>query len=115
MSHSFGNLFRITTFGESHGAGVAGVLDGMQAGIEIDGAFVQQELDRRRPGQSALTTARKEGDRVEFLSGIFEERSTGCPIGFIVRNENQHSADYDNMRDVFRPSHADYTYQTKYG
>ena len=115
MSNSFGNIFRITTFGESHGAAVGGVIDGMPAGIEIDEAFVQQELDRRRPGQSALTTARKEGDRVEFLSGIFEERSTGCPIGFIVRNENQHSSDYDNMRDVFRPSHADYTYQTKYG
>lgn len=94
---------------------MGGVIDGMPAGIVIDESFVQQELDRRRPGQSALTTARKESDKVEFLSGIFEGRSTGCPIGFIVRNENQHSADYDNMRDVFRPSHADFTYQTKYG
>lgn len=115
MFNSFGNIFRLTSFGESHGAGIGGVVDGMPAGIEIDTAFVQAELDRRRPGQSAITTARREGDRVEFLSGIFEGRSTGCPIGFLVRNENQHSSDYNNLRDVYRPSHADYTYAQKYG
>lgn len=87
----------------------------MPAGIEVDMDFLQHELDRRKPGQSALTTARKEGDRVELLSGVFEGRTTGCPIGFLVRNENQHSSDYDNMRNVFRPSHADFTYQSKYG
>lgn len=113
--NTFGNIFRLTTFGESHGAGIGGVIDGLPAGIEADLDFLQKELDRRRPGQSALTTARKESDRVEILSGIFEGRTTGCPIGFLVRNENQHSADYDNLRDVFRPSHADYTYHYKYG
>ncbi len=113
--NTFGHIFRLTTFGESHGAGIGGVIDGFPAGIAIDEAFVQHELDRRRPGQSRLTTARKEGDRVEFLSGIFEGKSTGCPIGFLVRNENQHSADYDDLRRLFRPSHADYTYYNKYG
>jgi chorismate synthase len=113
--NTFGTLFRLTTFGESHGAAVGGVVDGMPAGVPIDMDFIQSELDRRRPGQSALTTARKESDTVELLSGVFEGRSTGCPIGFIVRNENQHSADYDNLRDVFRPSHADFTYFSKYG
>ncbi len=115
MFNTFGNIFRLTTFGESHGKGIGGVIDGMPAGIVVDEAFIQAELDRRRPGQSALTTARKEGDKVEFLSGIYEGVTTGCPIGFIVWNENQHSADYDNMKDVFRPSHADYTYTAKYG
>jgi chorismate synthase len=90
-------------------------VDGMPAGIEIDVDFIQQELNRRRPGQSAITTSRKEPDQVELLSGVFEGRSTGCPIGFIVRNQNQHSSDYDNMRQLFRPSHADYTYYYKYG
>lgn len=113
--NTFGNIFRLTTFGESHGPGVGGVVDGMPAGIAIDMDFLQKELDRRRPGQSALTTPRKEGDKVEILSGVFEGYSTGCPIGFLVRNENQHSADYDNLRDLFRPSHADYTYFAKYG
>jgi chorismate synthase len=115
MGNSFGTLFRLTTFGESHGAGVGGVIDGFPAGIEIDEAFVQQELDRRRPGQSRITTSRKEPDAVEFLSGIFEGKSTGCPIGFLVRNTNQHSNDYDNLRELFRPSHADYTYYNKWG
>lgn len=115
MSNTFGNLFRLTTFGESHGAGIGGVIDGMPAGITVDLDFLQAELDRRRPGQSKLTTDRKEADRVEILSGTFEGKTTGCPIGFLVRNENQHSGDYDNMRNVFRPSHADFTYQTKYG
>ncbi len=113
--NTFGNIFRLTTFGESHGAGIGGVIDGFPAGIEVDLEFLQQELDRRRPGQSALTTPRQESDRVEILSGIFEGRSTGCPIGFLVRNENQHSADYENLRTAFRPSHADYTYHQKYG
>ena len=113
--NSIGTLFRLTSFGESHGAAIGGVVDGCPAGIELDLDFIQSELDRRKPGQSRLTTARKEGDRVEILSGVFEGRSTGTPIGFIVRNADQHSGDYDNLRDVFRPSHADYTYYMKYG
>ena len=113
--NTFGQLFRLTTFGESHGEAIGGVVDGMPAGIEIDVDFIQQELNRRRPGQSSITTSRKEPDQVELLSGVFEGRSTGCPIGFIVRNQNQHSSDYDNMRQLFRPSHADYTYYYKYG
>ena len=113
--NTFGEIFRLTTFGESHGPAIGGVIDGMPAGISIDLGVVQRELDRRRPGQSALTTPRKESDRVEILSGLFEGKTTGTPIGFIIRNENQHSADYDNLRDLFRPSHADYTYYNKYG
>lgn len=113
--NTFGNIFRLTTFGESHGAAVGGVVDGMPAGVDIDVSFIQAELNRRRPGQSALTTSRKEPDSVELLSGVFEGKSTGCPIGFVVRNTNQHSSDYDNMRQLFRPSHADYTYHEKYG
>lgn len=114
-NNTFGNLFRLTSFGESHGKAVGGVIDGLPAGIAIDMEFIQQELDRRRPGQSAITTARKEADKVEFLSGVYEGVSTGCPIGFVVWNNNQHSNDYDNMKEVFRPSHADYTYTQKYG
>ena len=113
--NTFGEIFRLTTFGESHGPAIGGVIDGMPAGIGIDLDFVQRELDRRRPGQSALTTPRKESDRAEILSGLIEGKTTGTPIGFIIRNENQHSADYDNLRDAFRPSHADYTYYNKYG
>lgn len=115
MRNTFGNIFTVTTFGESHGVGVGGVVDGMPAGIDIDLDFIQHELDRRKPGQSAITTGRKEGDVVEILSGVFEGKTTGCPIGFLVRNTNQHSNDYDNVRNVFRPSHADYTYTQKYG
>ena len=115
MGNTFGNLFRLTTFGESHGEAIGGVVDGMPAGIDIDVDFIQKELDRRRPGQSNITTARNEGDKVEILSGVFEGKSTGTPIGFIVRNANQHSQDYENMRCLFRPSHADYTYYKKYG
>ena len=115
MRNTFGNLFTLTTFGESHGVAVGGVIDGFPAGIDIDMDFVQSELDRRRPGQSHITTARKEADKVEFLSGVFEGKSTGTPIGFEVRNTNQHSQDYENMRCLFRPSHADYTYYEKYG
>ena len=113
--NTFGKNFTLTTFGESHGAAIGGVVDGMPAGIDIDVEFIQSELNRRRPGQSAITTSRKETDRVELLSGVFEGKSTGCPIGFIVRNENQHSQDYENLRTVFRPSHADFTYYNKYG
>lgn len=115
MRNTFGNIFTLTTYGESHGAAVGGVVDGMPAGIDIDTDFIQYELSRRRPGQSRITTSRKEADEVELLSGVFEGRSTGTPIGFIVRNTNQHSNDYDNMRAIFRPSHADYTYTSKYG
>lgn len=115
MSNTLGNIFRLTTFGESHGKALGGVIDGFPAGIGVDEGFVQQELDRRRPGQSRITTGRQESDRVRFLSGIFEGRSTGAPIGFIVPNTDQHSQDYEEMRTAFRPSHADYTYTAKYG
>lgn len=115
MRNTFGNLFTLTTFGESHGPAVGGIVDGMPAGIEIDMDFIQHELNRRRPGQSRLTTSRQEADQVELLSGVFEGHTTGAPIGFIVRNANQHSQDYDNLRNLFRPSHADYTYYNKYG
>ncbi|MDD2244368.1 MAG: chorismate synthase [Dysgonamonadaceae bacterium] len=113
--NTFGNLYRLTSFGESHGEAVGGVIDGCPSGLEIDLAFIQEELDRRRPGQSRITTPRKESDTVQFLSGIFEGKSTGTPIGFVIRNENQHSSDYDNLKEVYRPSHADYTYTQKYG
>lgn len=115
MRNTFGNIFTLTSFGESHGEAVGGVIDGMPAGIDIDTGFIQRELDKRRPGQSRITTGRNEGDRVELLSGVFEGKSTGCPIGFAVHNTNQHSYDYDNLRNAFRPSHADYTYYNKYG
>lgn len=113
--NTFGKIFRLTSFGESHGPAIGGVIDGCPAGITLDMEFIQNEMDRRRPGQSALTTPRKEADKVEFLSGIYEGKTTGTPIGFIVRNENQHSNDYQNLKQVYRPSHADYTYQMKYG
>lgn len=113
--NTFGNLFRLTTFGESHGLAVGGVVDGMPAGIGVDEAFLQRQLDRRRPGQSTLTTSRQEADRLEILSGVFQGQTTGQPIGFIVHNQNQHSADYSNLAKLFRPSHADYTYWAKFG
>lgn len=113
--NTFGNIFRLTSFGESHGVALGGIIDGCPAGVELDLDFIQEELNRRRPGQSKITTPRKEDDKVEFLSGIYEGKTTGTPIGFVVRNANQHSSDYDNMKDVYRPSHADYTYQQKYG
>ncbi|MDU1891266.1 MAG: chorismate synthase [Dysgonomonas sp.] len=113
--NTFGNIFRLTSYGESHGAAIGGVIDGCPAGIEVDMDFVQNELNRRRPGQSKITTPRKENDEVEFLSGIYDGKTTGVPIGFIIRNNNQHSSDYDNLKDVYRPSHADYTYTQKYG
>ena len=113
--NTFGNIFRLTCFGESHGRALGGVIDGCPAGVVVDEVFVQSELDRRRPGQSSLTTSRNEADKVEFLSGIFEGKTTGTPIGFVIYNTNQHSNDYANVKDVFRPSHADYTYTEKYG
>lgn len=115
MRNTFGKIFTLTTFGESHGVAVGGIIDGMPAGITLDIDFVQAELNRRRPGQSRITTSRNEADTVEFLSGIFEGKTTGTPIAFEVRNNNQHSQDYENMRCLFRPSHADYTYHSKYG
>lgn len=113
--NSIGQLFRLTTFGESHGAALGGVIDGMPAGIEIDMGAVQHELSRRRPGQSAITTARSEADSITVLSGMIDGRTTGTPIGFTIANADQHSSDYEEMRHVYRPSHADYTYQCKYG
>ena len=115
MKNRTGEIFSLTSFGESHGPAVGGVIDGMPAGVAIDIDRVQHELDRRRPGQSALVTSRDEKDRVDILSGIFEGKTTGQPIGFIVRNADQHSADYENLREAFRPSHADFTYTEKYG
>lgn len=113
--NSFGRVLRLTTFGESHGIAIGGVLDGFPSGIEIDEEFVRSEMQRRRPGQSAVTTSRNEADEVEFLSGIFEGKSTGTPIAFIIRNTNNRSNDYGNLREAYRPSHADYVYDTKYG
>jgi chorismate synthase len=115
MSNTIGKLFAFTSFGESHGPGIGGVVDGCPAGIELDEDFIQNELNRRRPGQSDISTPRKEGDKVDFLSGIFEGKTTGSPIAFVIWNENQHSTDYDHLKDVYRPSHADYTYLQKYG
>ena len=113
--NTFGNIFRLTSYGESHGAAIGGVIDGCPSGINVDMEFIQNELNRRRPGQSKITTPRKEADEVEFLSGIYDGKTTGTPIGFIIHNSNQHSSDYDNLKDIYRPSHADYTYTEKYG
>ncbi len=113
--NTFGQLFTLTTFGESHGEALGGIIDGCPSGLEIDFDFVQSELDRRRPGQSYIVTQRKESDKVEFLSGIFNGKTMGTPIGFIIHNESQNSKDYDHNVDVYRPSHADYTYDVKYG
>lgn len=115
MSNTFGNIYRLTTFGESHGPAIGGVIDGVPAGFRLDTEAIQHQLDRRRPGQSAIVTGRRESDTVQLLSGIFDGVTTGTPIGFIIPNSDQHSADYDAMRDLYRPSHADYTYTTKYG
>lgn len=114
-SNSFGTIFRLTTFGESHGPALGGIIDGCPAGLEIDLGFIQNELQRRKPGQSHITTQRKEEDEVKFLSGLFEGITTGHPIGFVIENTNQKSHDYDHIKDAYRPSHADYTYQEKYG
>ncbi|HHT23571.1 MAG TPA: chorismate synthase [Bacteroidales bacterium] len=113
--NTIGKLFTFTSFGESHGKAVGGIIDGCPAGISIDEEFIQNELRRRRPGQSKITTPREEEDKVEFLSGIFEGKSTGTPIAFVIWNKNQESKDYDHLKDIYRPSHADYTYQQKYG
>lgn len=113
--NTFGRKLTLTTFGESHAAAIGGVLDGFPAGVGIDLNFIQSELDKRKPGGSKFATARSEGDRVEILSGVFEGVSTGTPIGFIIRNENQKSGDYENLRELFRPGHADYAYYRKYG
>lgn len=116
MKNSFGNIFRLTTFGESHGPAVGGIIDGMPSGIKVDMDEIQRQLDRRRPGQSSITTARNEKDRLRVMSGILDDGTTsGTPIAFMVENADQHSNDYGNMRDVLRPSHADYTYLKKYG
>ncbi len=115
MSNSIGKLFKLTTFGESHGVAIGGIIDGCPAGIELNMEAIQNELDRRKPGQSKITTQRKEPDQVEFLSGIFEGKTTGTPIGFQIVNTNQKSKDYSHNTDVYRPSHADYTYDKKYG
>lgn len=113
--NSFGDLFRITTFGESHGAAIGVILDGCPSNIIIDETFIQSELDKRRPGQSKITTQRKESDTAQILSGVFEGKSTGTPIAILIPNEDQRSKDYSHISDKFRPSHADYTYQMKYG
>ncbi|MFS4456984.1 chorismate synthase [Maribacter sp. 2304DJ31-5] len=113
--NSFGNFFRVTTFGESHGKAIGGVIDGCPAGIALDLDAVQKDLDRRKPGQSAIVTQRKEPDEVVFYSGLFEEKTTGTPIGFAIHNTNQKSKDYGHIKDSYRPSHADYVYDRKYG
>ena len=113
--NSFGKTFKLTTFGESHGTAIGGIIDGCPSGLKLDLDAIQHELDRRKPGQSKIVTQRKEPDSVEFLSGIFEGETTGTPIGFVIKNTNQKSKDYSHIKDVYRPSHADYTYDQKYG
>ena len=114
-SNTFGTAFCLTTFGESHGAAIGGVIDGCPAGILLDKALIERELSRRKPGQDATMSARKEPDEVEYLSGLFEGKTTGTPIAFLIRNKDAKTSDYENIKDVFRPSHADFTYQMKYG
>ena len=113
--NTFGNVFKLTTFGESHGLALGGIIDGCPAGLQVDFDAIQAEMIRRKPGQSAIVTQRKEPDQVKFLSGIFEGVTTGTPIGFVIENTNQKSKDYSHIKDTYRPSHADYTYQQKYG
>jgi len=113
--NSFGKLFKLTTFGESHGEAIGGIIDGCPAGIQLDFEAIQHEMNRRKPGQSKIVTQRKEPDEVQFYSGIFEGVTTGTPIGFVINNTNQKSKDYSHIKDVYRPSHADYTYDQKYG
>lgn len=115
MSNSYGTLFKITTFGESHGAAIGVIIDGCPAGLTVDEAFIQSELDRRKPGQSKITTQRKEDDTFRILSGVFEGKSTGTPIALVIENTDQRSKDYSHIAETFRPSHADYTYEAKYG
>ena len=115
MGNSIGNLYRLTSFGESHGRAIGGVIDGCPAGIKLDFSCIDNQLNRRRPAQSHIGSQRKESDKVEFLSGIFEGQTTGAPIGFVIYNKDARSKDYDSLKNVFRPSHADFTYQSKYG
>lgn len=114
-SNSFGELFKLSTFGESHGPAIGGILEGCPAGLKIDIKFIQSELERRKPGQSSISSPRQENDRIEILSGVFEGQSTGYPIGFLLRNEDQKSSDYQELKDVYRPSHADYSTEMKFG
>lgn len=114
-ANSYGTLFRLTTFGESHGEALGGIIDGCPAGLNLDFEAIQKEMQRRKPGQSAIVTQRKEPDEVQFLSGIFEGKTTGTPIGFIIPNTNQKSDDYSHIKNYYRPSHADYVYEKKYG
>ena len=113
--NTFGTLFKVSTFGESHGPAIGGVIDGCPAGIELDLEAIQKDLDRRKPGQSAIVTQRKEPDEVTFFSGLFEGKTTGTPIGYAIHNTNQKSKDYSHIQDTYRPSHADYVYDEKYG
>ena len=113
--NSFGNILKLTTYGESHGSAIGGVIDGFPAGLSVDFNAIQEELNRRKPGQSNIVTQRKEPDTVEFLSGIFEGTTTGTSIGFIIKNTNQKSHDYSHNTNVYRPSHADFTYDKKFG
>ena len=115
MANTFGKIFTLTTFGESHGEAIGGIIDGCPAGIELSLETVQYEMNRRKPGQSKIVTQRKEPDEVQFLSGIFDGKTTGASIGFIIKNANQRSNDYEHIKDAYRPSHADYTYDKKYG
>lgn len=113
--NTLGEIFKLTTFGESHGKSIGGIIDGCPAGVDLDLEKIQMELDRRKPGQSNIVTQRKESDTVEFLSGIYKGKTTGTPIGFVIKNENQKPKDYEHLKDVYRPSHADFTYSKKYG
>ena len=113
MGNTFGKIFKLSSFGESHGFAIGGVIDGCPAGLKIDFDFINKQLKRRRPGQSKLTTSRNESDDIEFLSGIFNEITTGTPIGFIIKNKDHKSEDYDSLKNTFRPSHADFTYDKK--
>ncbi len=115
MGNSVGKIFKLTTFGESHGIAIGGIIDGCPAGLKLDLEKIQLQLDRRKPGQSKITTSRKESDTVEFLSGMLDGLQLGTPIGFIIKNEDNRSKDYSHIKDSFRPSHADFTYQNKYG
>ena len=114
-SNTFGNLFTVTTFGESHGNSIGGIIDGCPSGKEINIELIQKDLDRRKPGQSKIVTQRKENDKLEILSGLFEGKTTGTPIGFIIKNKDQKSKDYTHLKESYRPSHADYVYEKKYG
>jgi len=114
MANTFGKIFRLTTFGESHGLALGGIIDGCPSGLTLNFEQIQSELDRRKPGQSKIVTQRKENDKVEFLSGVFQGKTTGTPIGFVIKNENHKSEDYSNLKDIYRPSHADFTYDKKY-